>query len=169
MNIEINTANIEKMLGGLKRSELTPAFKVAFRKAAGVLASAVRNRVRQDYPGGRRANSGVLRGVQYGPLYKDVKMTVYKSGEGANVSLFSRSKPNRWCVLYWLNDGADRTGSKAAYTRKTGGHAPADRGTLPKRDFFAQAVGGAKSRAEQTLVKELPDAIVKQINKNKNS
>lgn len=166
MNIDINTEDVNKMFAGMEKDALRPAFKKAFRQAGKVLLSAVQGVVKQKYPGGKRADSGKLRGVQYGPLCEDVKMGIYKNGEGVNVSIFSnRKRQNRWCVLYWLNNGADRTGAKSAYTRMTNGHAPSARGVLSPSNFFSTAISGAKSKAEQTLMKALPEEVIKQANK----
>lgn len=99
----------------------------------------VQQEIKRRYPGGKvdprnkGRKSGVLRGVQYGPLWKDVKMTVYKNRNGVNVSLFSPKKgQNRWCVAMWLNDGTnERRSSRSEYKYNT---------TTKGKDFI-RAVG----------------------------
>lgn len=79
----------------------------------------VQEEIKQRYPGGKTyprnkgRKSGWFKGKQYGPLWKDVKMSVYKNRNGVNVSLFSPKKgQNRWCVAMWLNDGTNERGNE---------------------------------------------------------
>lgn len=165
VKIEIDTTDVQGMFDRMERKVLRPAWKKAFRKAGNVIVKNVRQTIKQRWPGGKRKDSGVLRNIQYGPLYKDVNMNVYKSGEGVNVNIFSnRKRTTRWCVLYWLNQG---TSDRTAYIRR-GKKKPAGRGALAETNFFGRSAKAVANQAQEEVARAIPNAVEQSANKQLN-
>lgn len=188
----------------LNRPENKKVTKSAFRAGATVIKKREQERVKQihckspefknKYPGRKRKYPnqkghvhGMLRGVDYGALTKDIKVRVYRNGGGANVSLYSQKKQNRWCVLMWLNEGTSPRGTKRSTyqntydygykqwrykgqtyvsMRRATGKAfaasnGANRGQIPAMEYFLPTAKAALAEADMKVGKRLVEGICK--------
>ena len=126
--IEVDWSAVARSIRNMTNNDARKAVKRIIRQSANKIKKPVQAEIKSRYPGGKKypknpgRKSGYLRGKHYGPLYKDVKVSVYKNAQGASVSLFSPKNPakNRWCVLIWQNDGTEeRTAKRSIYQKAT--------------------------------------------------
>ena len=143
----------------------------------------VQQEIKRRYPGGKvdprnkGRKSGVLRGIQYGPLWKDVKMTVYKNRNGVNVSLFSPKKgQNRWCVAMWLNDGTnERRSSRSEYKYNTTtkgkdfvrARGQFNRGRITPSNYFETVARQGLFAASNSVAQDISHALANRFNQIK--
>ena len=175
-------ASINRMTNKDARSAVAKILRSSARK---YIRKPVQAEVKKRYPGGKKypknkgRKSGMLKGVQYGPLYKDVKLSVYKNRRGVNVSLFSPKKgANRWCVLMWLNDGTHERGNKRStykYNKETKGkdfirrNGNEYRGRIAPSDFFEEVAVGGLAEAANFSASEFGRVLVNRFNGQINS
>lgn len=175
-------ASINRMTNKDARSAVAKILRSSARK---YIRQPVQKEVKRRYPGNKKypknkgRKSGMLKGVQYGPLYKDVKLSVYKNRRGVNVSLFSPKKgANRWCVLMWLNDGTHERGNKRStykykketkrkdFIRRNGNEY---RGKIAPSDFFQEVAVGGLQQASNFAASEFGRVLVNRFNGQINS
>ena len=124
--VQVDWSRVVSAIQRMDNKEAQKTVKSIMRKTGNKIKKPVAEEIKRLYPGGKKyprnkgRKAGVLRGVQYGPLFKDVKMSVYKNSKGVNVSLFSpKKKQNRWSVLMWLNDGTNERANKRSIYAKS--------------------------------------------------
>ena len=179
--MSVDWSKVVSALNRMTNYDARKAMRSVLRKAGNQIKKPVANEVKRLYPGGKYyprnkgRKAGVLRGVKYGPLYKDVKMSVYKSVKGVNVSIFSpRKGQNRWCVLMWQNDGTNERANKrsiytkVAKTRKkvflsTNGNQ--SRGRIQPAHFFENVAQAQLNQAANYAANEFSRVLVAQYNK----
>lgn len=159
MEADIDVRAVMTAIEGLKDNEFRGAVRTAIRKSLAIVRSSVQVWVRRKYPGGRRKNSGMLRGKKYGPLYKDVRLSVWKKqAKGGSVSLLEGRKANRVCVLRWLEESKDERVTEKGKSR----------GSLREMDeFFQPAVATSIGKATQELNRLILEEVQKKWAKHK--
>ena len=178
--MSVDWTRVVASLQRMTNNDARKAVRQIKRKAGTKIRKPIQADIKQRYPGGKKyprnkgRKKGMLRGVQYGPLYKDVKMSVYKNSKGVNVSLFSpKQKQNRWCVLMWLNDGTNqRSSQRSIYTKisksrkklflATNGM---NRGRLNPVRFFESVAQSNVQSASEYAAQEFERKLVQQFNK----
>ena len=179
--MSVDWSKVVSAINRMTNNDARKAVRSVLRKAGNQIKKPVANEVKRLYPGGKHyprnkgRKSGVLRGVKYGPLYKDVKMSVYKSVKGVNVSIFSpRKGQNRWCVLMWQNDGTnERANKRSIYTKvsksrkkvflSTNGNQ--SRGRIQPAHFFEDVAQAQLNQAANYAANEFSRVLVAQYNK----
>ena len=155
--LEINDERLRKMLNDLSQKELEKVGKTGVRKILLFVRKGIQRSLRSKIKDERKSRlvkskriSGVY--IRYGPLYKDVKISVRKTSFGGSVSLLaSRKKTNRSHVLRFLNQGTeDRK------TKKGG-----KRGKIAPMKFFQEGVNATKDEAINMARKVLNETVNK--------
>lgn len=150
--LEINDERLRKMLNDLSQKELEKVGKTGVRKILLFVRKGVQRSLRskiKDERKSRLVKSKRINGVyiRYGPLYKDVKISVRKTSFGGSVSLLAtRRKTNRSHVLRFLNQGTKE--------RKK-------RGKITPMKFFQEGVNATKDEAINMGRKVLDKAVNK--------
>lgn len=178
--VSVDWSKVVASFQRMTNADARKAAKQIMRKAGNKIKKPVQEVIKQRYPGGKKyprnkgRKSGMLKGVQYGSLYKDVKMSVYKNAKGVNVSLFSpKQKQNRWCVLMWLNDGTNERGAQRSIYTKTSksrrkqfaSSSGMNRGKLSPAKFFEDVAQGNTNSAAEFAAVEFERKLVQQFNK----
>ena len=185
IGVTYDFSEVKDALERIDGKSLKKTFKKIFRQAGNKIKKPIQAKVKtHPWPRKRgeykeRPNSGILKGKYYGPLWKDVKMSVYKNAKGVNVSLFeNKKKDNRWCVLMWLNDGTEERGNaRSTYEKTATGkrfkhyntregiyrfnyHFGVYRGKIRSSHFFEQTAGSAVTSAEGWASSEFGKRII---------
>ena len=178
--VSVDWSQVVAALNRMNNNDARKAVKSIMRKTGNRIKKPVASEVKRLYPGNKKyprnpgRKSGMLRGVKYGPLYRDVKMSVYKNAKGVNVSLFSPKKGNnRWAVLMWQNDGTNERGIKRSTYIKTSQSRKRvfysangnSRGRIQPSHFFEETAQANLQSAADFSAKEFSRVLVDQFNK----
>ena len=152
MILSVDTSQWEERAKQLTSKELFAATRSGFRRGVAVLRSSIQKEIRATT---RSHRSGVkvwtIRGYYYPrAIWRDVKISVFRTIIGANVSLCNPKNPdNRAYILRMLNGGTER--------RVTKKHV--NRGSLRSLDFFENGVNRAKDKASREVEKKIIKAV----------
>jgi hypothetical protein len=178
--VQVDWSRVVSAIQRMDNKEAQKTVKSIMRKTGNKIKKPVAEEIKRLYPGGKKyprnkgRKTGVLRGVQYGPLFKDVKMSVYKNSKGVNVSLFSpKKKQNRWSVLMWLNDGTnERANKRSIYAKSAKSRKKVflssngqNRGRIIPAHFFEQVAEQNLQSAADYSASEFSRMLVAQFNK----
>ena len=178
--VQVDWSRVVSAIQRMDNKEAQKTVKSIMRKTGNKIKKPVAEEIKRLYPGGKKyprnkgRKTGVLRGVQYGPLFKDVKMSVYKNSKGVNVSLFSpKKKQNRWSVLMWLNDGTnERANKRSIYAKSAKSRKKVflssngqNRGRIIPVHFFEQVAEQNLQSAADYSASEFSRMLVAQFNK----
>ena len=162
-DVDIDTREAERMFDALDVKSMRKTLKSSVRRGALTVRRSVQSEVKSRFGTGRtgfvRAKGkgrlkavnvrGILRVAR--PLYKDVKMFVYKKALGANVSILNGRYWNRAYILRFLNQGTDERKTDKGYRR----------GRLKGLHFFEPSAESGQKKADKELRADLDKAIIK--------
>lgn len=158
--IKVDTTAWERSVRNLTGREVMQSIRRGFRKSAGIIKKGIQKEVRAvTAPHRQGVKRYTIRGYYYPrALYKDVKLSVFRSVLGANVSLCNPKNPdNRAYVMRILNAGSGSRVTKKGYNR----------GSLRTLNFFQKAVDSTKNTAITNLDENIRKAVMKQVDKFK--
>lgn len=155
--ILISDEEARRMLEALNLRTIEKSVKKGIRRSASIVRRGVGEELEKDLGGshGRGWDTSGYR-KKFHPLRRDIKLSVYKRGYGANVTLLPmRGKGRRSHVLIYLNQGTKE---------RTKGHY---RGRITGRGFFEHGVDRTKDKAVSELEQNVKREIMKVYNKYK--
>lgn len=179
--MSVDWSQVVSAINRMNSNDARKAVRSVLRKTGNKIKKPVASQIKRLYPGGKRyprnkgRKAGMLRGVKYGPLYRDVKMSVYRNVKGVNVSIFSPKRgKNRWCVLIWQNDGTNERANKRSIYAKvsrsrkkvflaTNGNQ--SRGRIQPAHFFEDMAASQLQQAASYSAGEFSRVLVQQYNR----
>lgn len=163
-DVDIDTREAERMFDALDVKSMRKTMRAAVRRSALTVRRSVQSEVKGRFGTGRTGfvrakGKGRLKAVNVRgtlrvarPLYKDVKMFVYKKETiGANVSILNGRYWNRAYILRFLNQGTEERKTEKGYRR----------GRLKGLHFFEPSAEAGQKKADKELRAELDKAIIK--------
>lgn len=159
--------------------------KRVLREAGKVIKVPVQQEIKRLYPGGKfyprdpNRKPGMFKGQKRDPLYKAVKVYVYKNAHGLNVNIYPpKKKRDVGLVLAeWLEAGTDERGHKrSTYKSVTlkGGHKSKHRyftnyngqyrGRISPAHYFDRTANENLGRAADYAEAEFPKKLADQFN-----
>lgn len=155
--------------------------KKVLREAAKAIKIPVQQDIKRLYPGGKfyprdpNRKPGMFKGQKRDPLYKAVKICVYKNAHGVNVNLFPpKKKRDVGLVLAeWLESGTEERGHKrSTYKSKNKskhryftGYNGQYRGRISPAHFFDRTANENLERAAEIAEQEFQNKLAEQFNK----
>ena len=141
--IEFSDAELQKALSEMSPKTFRTAVKAGMRRSLNIIKKKAVANYKAAYPGSDR--------------YKYIHAKVYRTGTGAMIDLLflKGNKEARPYVLKFQNAGSKERGTKTGYYR----------GVMPASHFFSEAVESTKSQAQNELMRNVNEAIIKKARK----
>lgn len=140
--IEFDDKELQRAFTEMAPKQFRTAVKAGMRKSLNIIKRRAVANYKSAYPGSDR--------------YKDIHAKVYRTGMGAMIDLlFLKKSAAKAYVLRFQNAGTAMRVTKAGY----------DRGFMPASDFFSEAVESTKDQAQNELMRNVNEAIVRKARK----
>lgn len=140
--IEFDDKELQRAFTEMAPKQLRTAVKAGMRKSLNIIKRRAVDNYKSAYPGSDR--------------YKDIHAKVYRTGMGAMIDLlFLKKSDSKAYVLRFQNAGTAMRVTKAGY----------DRGFMPASNFFSEAVESTKDQAQNELMRNVNEAIVRKARK----
>lgn len=159
----VDWSQFRDMVRGLTGQELRRAIDKAVRKSSKLIQKGVADEIKSQWPnsGGRkkRTKAGWF---TTRPIWRDVKIAVWRKSVGSTISLYSSRHPDsRAYVLRYLNSPTGERRTLSGKYRGAVGSGP----NPPNFGFFERGVAKSASAAVKSLEKNVHEAIDKIANK----
>lgn len=141
--IEFSDAELQKAFTEMSPKTFRTAVKAGMRRSLNIIKRKAVANYKREYPGSNR--------------YKAIHAKVYRTGTGAMIDLLylPKDKELKPYVLRMQNAGTAMRATRQGY----------DRGFMPASEFFSEAVESTKSQAQNELMRNVNEAIVKKARK----
>lgn len=141
--IEFSDAELQKAFNEMHPKAFRTAVKAGLRRSLNIIKRKAVANYKREYPGSDR--------------YKAIHAKVYRSGTGAMIDLIflKKDKELKPYVLRMQNAGTAMRATRQGY----------DRGFMSASEFFSDAVESTKSQAQNELMRNVNEAIVKKARK----
>ena len=148
-NIELDESGVLDMLDALSTRQVMGLQRTALRKAANVLRTDARKKLRKELPSATRS-----KGKYSDTLISAIRTSVKEGNEGMDAKVHimgSRSKTSGTFRTRFFEGGTVERKTKKGYSR----------GKIKPLYFFQNAIGATKNKVESTLDSELSKTIQK--------
>ena len=141
--IEFDDKELQRAFTEMAPKQFRTAVKAGMRKSLNIIKRRAVANYKREYPGSNR--------------YKAIHAKVYRTGTGAMIDLLYLPKDDgvRPYVLRFQNAGTAMRVTKAGY----------DRGFMSASNFFSEAVESTKDQAQNELMRNVNEAVVKKARK----
>ncbi len=140
--IEFSDAELQKAFNGMEPKTFRTAVKAGMRRSLNIIKRRAVANYKREYPGSDR--------------YKDIHAKVYRTGTGAMIDLiFLKKSSAKAYVLRFQNAGTAMRVTRKEY----------DRGFMPATEFFSEALESTREQAQNELMRNVNEAIVKKARK----
>ena len=166
IRMQFNDGGLEKFLEEVRPSKLKSAFRSAIRKSLNIIKKKTLQNMREiSFKEGKKLDTGtpVIFKNNYGtkylypPFRQSVFVRVAKSGKVGNVAIRKPSEPRKSNpILTMIHNAKGERKTKGRFGRKA--HST---GSIGPHKFFQSAVNSTKTEVQNSLEKNVMDAINK--------
>lgn len=141
--IEFSDAELQKAFSEMSPKTFRTAVKAGMRRSLNIIKRKAVANYKSAYPGSDR--------------YKGIHAKVYRTGTGAMIDLLflKGDKEMRPWVMRFQNKGTAMRATRQGW----------DRGFMPASEFFSDAVESTKGQAQNELMRNVNEAVVKKARK----
>ena len=141
--IEFSDAELQKAFTEMNPKTFRTAVKAGMRRSLNIIKRKAVSNYKREYPGSNR--------------YRTIHAKVYRTGTGAMIDLLYLPKDDglKPYVMRMQNAGTAMRATRQGYNR----------GVMPASYFFSEAVESTKSQAQNELMRNVNEAVVKKARK----